>query len=274
MRERWGIRRLLVLGLVAVVVAAGVTGVLAFIAGRFDVRGPRVGDEEAAAVVRALAERYGPAKNSERDEEWILREALQDRRSGVFLDVGASDYRQNSNTYFLEKELGWSGIAVDPIESFAADYAAHRPRTRFVPLFVSDKSHALVKFFVNPQHTLVSSSQAEFTKRWGEGVNMRDVRTITLDDLLTELRVTHVDFLNMDIELSEPKALAGFSIQKYRPALVCIEAHPEVRQAILDYFAKNGYVAIARYIRADELNLWFKPLQPVQSRPDEPPARP
>jgi FkbM family methyltransferase len=254
-----------------VIVVIAVAVVLAFMAGRSGGRTPRVGDEEAAAVVRGLAERYGPAKNSEHDEEWILREALQDRRGGVFVDVGASDYQRFSNTYFLEKELGWSGIAIDPIESFAAGYAAHRPRTRFVSLFVSDRSHALVKFFVNPNQTLVSSSQAEFTKRWGQGVSMREVRTITLDDLLAQLAVTQVDFLNMDIELSEPKALAGFSIQKYRPALVCIEAHPEVRQAILDYFARNGYVAIARYIRADELNLWFKP---VQIRPEESPALP
>lgn len=253
-------RRLLIPGL-AVIALTVLAGTLAFIAGRSGVQSPRYGDEEAAAVVRALAERYGPAKNSEHDEEWIIREALQDRRDGVFVDVGASHYRRYSNTYFLEKELGWSGVAVDPIESFAADYAAHRPRTRFVSLFVSDRSHELVKFFVNPDQTLVSSSQQEFTKRWGEGVSMRDVRTITLDDLLAELGVTRVDFLNMDIELSEPKALAGFSIQKYRPALVCIEAHPEVRQAILDYFARNGYVAIARYIKADELNLWFRPVQ-------------
>ena len=241
------------------VVVTVATCLLAFIAAGAGGRAPRIGDEEAAAVVRALAERYGPAKNSENDEEWILREALQDRRGGVFVDVGASHFQQYSNTYFLEKELGWSGVAIDPIESFAADYAAHRPRTRFVPLFVADRSHALVKFFVNPNQTLVSSSDAEFTRRWGKDVSTIDVRTITLDDLLVELGVTQVDFLSMDIELSEPKALAGFSIRKFRPVLVCIEAHAEVRQAILDYFARNGYVPIARYLRADERNLWFKP---------------
>jgi FkbM family methyltransferase len=244
-----------------VVVVTVATCLLAFIAAGVGVRTPRVADEEVAAVIRVLAERYGSAKNSEHEEEWILREALQDRRGGVFVDVGASHFQQYSNTYFLEKELGWSGIAIDPVESFAADYAAHRPRTRFVALFVADRSHALVKLFVNPNQTLVSSSDPEFTQPWGKNVSTSDVRTITLDDLLVEFGVTQVDFLNMDIELSEPKALAGFSIQKFRPALVCIEAHPEVRQAILDYFARNGYVPIARYLRVDELNLWFKPAQ-------------
>jgi FkbM family methyltransferase len=248
------------------VLATVATCILALISTGTGVRTARGGDQEAAAVLRALAGRYGPAKNSEHDEEWILREALRDRRGGVFVDVGASHYQQNSNTYFLEKDLGWSGVAIDPIASFAADYAAHRPRTRFVPLFVSDRSHALVKFFVNPDQTLVSSSNPEFTRRWGSNVSASDVRTITLDDLLAELGVTHVDFLNMDIELSEPKALAGFSIQKFRPALVCIEAHAEVRQAILDYFARNGYVPIARYLRVDEQNLWFKPADPEGGR--------
>jgi FkbM family methyltransferase len=253
------IRRLLISCLVVVVTVA--LCLVVFIAAGYGVRTSRVGDDETAAILHGLMTRYGPAKNSENNEEWILREALQDRRGGVFVDVGASHFQHNSNTYFLEKERGWSGIAIDPLESFAADYAAHRPRTRFVPLFVSDRSHELVKFFVNPNHSLVSSSHAEFTRRWGKDVSATDVRTITLDDLLGELGVTQVDFLNMDIELSEPKALAGFSIQKFRPSLVCIEAHAEVRQAILDYFARNGYVPIARYLRVDELNLWFKPLE-------------
>jgi FkbM family methyltransferase len=253
------VRRVLIACLVVMVTVAAC--LLVFIAAGQGVRTSRVGDEEAAEILRGLMARYGPTKNSEHNEEWILREALQDRRDGVFVDVGASHFQDNSNTYFLEKERGWSGIAIDPIESFAADYATHRPRTRFVPLFVSDRSHALVKFFVNPNHTLVSSSHAEFTQRWGRDVSATDVRTITLDDLLAELGVTKVDFLNMDIELSEPKALAGFSIQKFRPSLVCIEAHPEVRQAILDYFARNAYVPIARYLHVDEQNLWFKPVE-------------
>jgi hypothetical protein len=86
------------------------------------------------------------------------------------------------------------------------------------------------------------------------------VSTITLDDLLVAERMTHIDFLSMDIELAEPEALAGFDVRRYAPALVCIEAHPEVRQRILDYFAAAGYVPVGKYLRLDEDNLWFMPL--------------
>jgi hypothetical protein len=88
-----------------------------------------------------------------------------------------------------------------------------------------------------------------------------DVPTITMNDLLRKHGIERFDFLSMDIELSEPKALAGFDIDKYRPELVCIEAHDEVKQFILDYFARHGYVIVGKYLDADDHNLYFTPLK-------------
>jgi hypothetical protein len=64
----------------------------------------------------------------------------------------------------------------------------------------------------------------------------------------------------MDIELAEPSALRGFDIDRYRPRLVCIEAHPDVRQFILDYFHRAGYVVVGKYLRVDVSNLYFTPV--------------
>ncbi len=86
------------------------------------------------------------------------------------------------------------------------------------------------------------------------------MKTITLDDLLAAEGLTTVDFMSMDIELSEPAALAGLDLARARPSLVCIEAHYDVRQAILDYFASRGYRLLARYLRADRANLYFAPI--------------
>ena len=68
-----------------------------------------------------------------------------------------------------------------------------------------------------------------------------------------------IDFLTMDIELAEPKALAGFDLVRYRPRLVCVEAHPDVRQHLINYFADRQYRVVGRYLRADPYNLWFAP---------------
>jgi hypothetical protein len=77
--------------------------------------------------------------------------------------------------------------------------------------------------------------------------------------VLDQAGVKSIEFLSMDIELAEPKALAGFDIDRFRPALVCIEAHADVRQQILDYFAKHRYTVIGKYLRVDPNNLYFQP---------------
>jgi hypothetical protein len=70
----------------------------------------------------------------------------------------------------------------------------------------------------------------------------------------------HIDFLSMDIEGAEPRALAGFGIQKYKPRLVCIESSPDVRDAIMQYFTTHGYERIDEYLPYDSVNWYFRPV--------------
>ncbi len=216
--------------------------------------------EEGRKELEPIYSQYGPNRYSRNVEEWLIRDYFQDRRSGVFLDIGANHYRDESNTYYLERELDWSGVAIDALEEFAADYGSHRPRTRFFALFVSDVAGSTARLYVPEENTLVASASLEFTKREGTPGVAKEIPTTTLNAVLEQLGLTRIDFLSMDIELSEPKALAGFDIDRYQPALVCIEAHPDVRQQILDYFARHRYTVVGKYLRADPRNLYFKPL--------------
>ena len=229
-----------------------------FVARSFD-----AGRRESNWEYAELARKYGPAKESRNAEEWIIRDFFQDRRDGVFLDVGANHYRTESNTYYLETQLGWTGIAVEPLTEFEADYGRHRPGTRFRAFFASDASNERARMFYLRQNSLVTSATKDFTAREGGGSPKEiDAPTITLDDLLTQEKIDRIDFLSMDIELSEPKALAGFDIRRFSPGLVCIEAHREVRQALLNYFHDHGYVVIGKYLGADPFNLYFTPRNP------------
>jgi len=209
--------------------------------------------------LRLFDERYGPERNSEHAEEWILRDFFRDKRNGVFVDIGANDYKRFSNTYYLDVERGWSGLAIEPQTKFAADYAKHRPRTTFVPLFVSDASNREAVLYVGRADVLASVSR-DLAESAGGSAEAVGVRTTSLDDVLDRSSISQFDFLNIDIELAEPAALAGFSIERFKPALVCIEAHLVVRQKILDYFAQHGYVLVGKYLRVDHHNLWFAPL--------------
>lgn len=210
--------------------------------------------------LRPLEKRFGQTRHSRQAEEWIIRDFFGDARDGVFADVGANHYRRDSNTYFLETQLGWSGVAVEPQVKFAADYAAHRPRTRFVPLFVSDRSNEKTVLYV-PSNDLIASGSQDFIAGEGGGDAVPvEVNTTTLDDVLTRAGITKLDFLSLDVELHEPEVLRGFSLDRWKPRLVCVESHFEVRQVIVDHFITRGYTIVGKYLRADGENLWFAPL--------------
>jgi FkbM family methyltransferase len=226
-------------------------------------RGPAPGDVgpvQSAREMDIFRKRYGPDHNTEREEEWLIRDYFKDRRGGVFVDVGANHYRATSKTYYLENKLGWSGLAIEPQREFAAEYAKYRPQTKFFPLFVSDVSNATAKLYLTKKSTMVASSDAAFVRQFGNPDEVRDVPTITLTDLLDNEGLRQIDFLSMDIELHEPRALRGFDIARFKPSLVCIEALLPVRQQILDYFARNGYVLVGKYVWVDLENLYFAPL--------------
>lgn len=219
--------------------------------------GPVMVEDNMLARART---QFGPDRFSEGPEEWLIRDFFGNQRDGVFVDIGAFEAVQWSNTYRLERDLGWRGLAVDVLEEFSAGYRQQRPRTRFVVAFVAGANDGMATIHINPSQKSVSSSTRDFTARFTQTMTTRDVPIRIMDSLLDEAGITTIDLLSMDIELGEPTALQHFSIARYRPRLVVVEAHGETRQAILDYFARADYVLVGKYLNADRQNLYFTPL--------------
>ena len=205
------ISRLLVtkrFGLLVVVLISGIAATAAALWGRAHPPAPslqtrmaeQLGEHGAEEWI-GLQQRYG-GRYSRNAEEWVVRDYFQDKRDGIFLDVGANDPRTENNTYFLETALGWSGIAIDAMGEFAADYTRFRPKTKFYALFVSDVSDATEDFFVPEQGPLGATNNRAFAERTGGYVDVRKVRTITLNDLLAHEKIAHVDFVSIDIVLA------------------------------------------------------------------------
>jgi FkbM family methyltransferase len=197
---------------------------------------------------------------SQHKEELIARDFFQDRRDGVFLDVGCASPIQDSNTYYLEKHLGWSGIAVDALPEFAQPWERKRPRSRFFNFYVSDHADTVEPFY-RAAHRGTSSVRKPQTGPGGKEMASEEIQvpTTTLNKLLDTNGVKRVDFFSIDIEGHEPAALAGFDIERFRPALACVEAKPANRQKILDYFAAHGYRQLERYLEHDPVNYYFAP---------------
>ena len=199
---------------------------------------------------------------SQGNEELVIRDFFQDRRGGFFVDAGAADPKRNSTTYYLEKHLGWSGIAIDALPEYAPRYLKQRPRTKFFHHIVTDHSGTFDEFY-RVRGVPDLSSTIEGRKWDGKELPAEKIRvsTITLDDLLDQNGVEEIDFMSMDIERGAPKALAAFDIARFQPQLICIEAGAgdDYRAGLLAYFEEHSYQRIEKYLKHDPFNWYFTP---------------
>lgn len=197
---------------------------------------------------------------SQHGEEVVIRDFFQDRKNGFFLDVGCAWPVHYSNTYYLEKELGWSGIGVDAIADHARRWRNRRPRSKFFNFIVADHSEGVESFYRTESGELGISTLTP-----GAGLGRKSewkeikVRTITLTDLLDQNGVSKIDLLSMDIEGAELIALAGFNINRFEPELVVVEVHAVARAPVQEYFSAHGYERIERYDPYDVYNYYFTP---------------
>ena len=211
---------------------------------------------DAAPLVDYLAQEN---HYSQHGEELIIRHFFRDRREGFFLDVGCAWPVRYSNTYYLESRLGWAGIGIDALPEYAERWHKRRRKSRFFNFIVTDHSGGLETFYRTERADLRGISSLERGRGPVGEVQYEEIQipTITLTDLLDQNDVASIDLLTMDIEGAEPLALAGFDIDRFKPELVCVEAHVDVREGLLEYFSAHGYVRLEQYAERDPVNYYF-----------------
>jgi len=64
--------------------------------------------------------------SQENQDKFYIERVAKFKCNGVFVDIGAGDGIKNNNTYFLEKNLNWSGLVVEYNPVLAESLRAHR----------------------------------------------------------------------------------------------------------------------------------------------------
>ncbi len=74
-----------------------------------------------------LAKSIGTYKSySQAQQDVFVLEMLEKKRGGYYVEIGAYDEIQSSNTYTLEKNYGWNGFSIEWDEHAASDFNAVR----------------------------------------------------------------------------------------------------------------------------------------------------
>lgn len=158
---------------------------------------------------------------------------------GYFVELGANDGINQSNTFHLEKFKGWKGVLVEPIPHNFLNCLKIRSQKTHV------FSNACVSFeyhekFVEIQYSNLMSvslnlesdisdpiSHANLGKQFlseSEKVFTFGAVARTLQSILEEARSPSlIDLLSLDVEGSEIEVLKGINHDKYKFKYICIE---------------------------------------------------
>lgn len=212
--------------------------------------------------LRAVPGRTGLLKEKSRysvfDEEVIIRDFFQDRRDGVFVDVGCAWPIQANNTYYLEHHLGWTGVGIDALDDYAPQWQEKRPGAKFLNYLVTDQPSGTGEFYRSQNLGLSSALKDRADGRHFGGtleVEKIEVSAATLNEILDAEGITRIDLLALDIEGHEIAALRGLDLQRFQPELIVSEGiRPEV-DALLE---RNGYERIERYVPFDRTNRYYR----------------
>lgn len=170
---------------------------------------------------------------------------------GFFFEAGAMDGFYESNTYYLEKFRGWSGVLVEPQPDIFQKIAYARPHAKAY-------NCALVASGYHSEYVDILESGAcsrVCPPKLSEANQKRVVRVParTITSILDESAPAQIDLLSLDVEGYEMEVLHGLDFDKYRPRKMLIESLSDVHQKQIADFLSPMYRCVKRVTERDYL---------------------
>lgn len=154
--------------------------------------------------------------------------------NGFYIEAGAADGINQSNTLFLEKQKGWTGILVEPNPEAFAACCSTRPASKVYncALVSYDYKDSEIEMYFRRWYQgdpgLVTStfdSPINKVDAWEGYMYSYNVPARTLDSILEECQVSEIDYLSLDVEGYELNVLRGFNFKLYKPKIILLESH-------------------------------------------------
>lgn len=208
----------------------------------------------------------GKSKSQIRQDLFVLSH-LNFKRNGYFVEFGSTNGYDLSNTYLMEKELGWSGILAEPATVWKKDLKNNRNCNIETDCVWKDSNSTLTfnEVTVAELSTIDSYSDTDSHKDARKKGKTYSVKTISLIDLLTKYNApAHIDYLSIDTEGSEYEILNSFDFSKYTFSVItCEHNYTFKREKLWSLLTRQGYERVF-----EDLSLfddWY--VRPAQQKP-------
>jgi FkbM family methyltransferase len=210
--------------------------------------GVRIDAPEASLAGHTTLEQLQRRSPSQLGQDlWVLQRTGY-KRSGFFVEFGATDGVRLSNTYLLETEFGWQGICAEPNPRMFAKLQKNRrcvvsetcigaTTGEVVEFVLAEEFGGMVKDMSNDMHA--AKREAYFTS----AAHRTTFQTVSLHDMLVRLNAPReIDYISVDTEGSEYEILRAFPFDLWHVRCFTVEHnYTSTRADLLRLFQSHGY---------------------------------
>jgi FkbM family methyltransferase len=185
---------------------------------------------------------------SQLGQDLEVLKCYNNKENGFFIEIGASDGIQLSNTYFLETQHNWKGICCEPIPEQFERLVINRPKSICFNEAVYNKSGLTVTFDIALSGDMLSgiSDHIDTYKSYVDANKKSfQVKTISLMDILDRANApSFIEYMSLDTEGSELEILKTFDFGKYTFGLIDVEHNfiEPRRSEIKNLLLSKGYI--------------------------------
>jgi FkbM family methyltransferase len=202
-------------------------------------------------LLKLLAEiNSGHSFQGEINQDLLAFLWFKGKRDGFYIDIGANDGVNSSNTYLFEK-IGWKGVCVEPIPELFRTLTENR-KCDCYNVAISDKNNDEAEFVKALGVEVLSGLEKEMTESHKERIFREKgeiqtikVKTITFNELMSNHQnINYVDFLSVDVEGAEMSILKTIDFKKYKFGLISVENNEETPgdgERMRNYMLERGY---------------------------------
>jgi FkbM family methyltransferase len=208
------------------------------------------------------------SKSQLRQDLFVLS-YLSFKKDGYFVEFGATNGVDLSNTFLMEKEFGWNGILAEPAKIWHKDLKKNRCCNIETDCVWKDSNSILAFNEVNDAElsTIDIYSAKDLHKDTRKQGKIFEVKTISLIDLLKKYNAPKsIDYLSIDTEGSEWEILSHFDFSEYSfDVITCEHNFTPMREKLYVLLTKHGYQRVFEelssiddwYIKIDRNNFRY-----------------
>lgn len=174
------------------------------------------------------------------NDKWVINKIFKHKRDGYFIEAGAMAGVWGSNTYTLEKYLGWRGICVEPSDDMFKQLKKNRKCT-CENLCLADRAQDVQYMEVTEEGYqgyggIIENLSMSKKKYWKDGIP-KVKKAITFCELLKKNNAPKtIDYLTLDLEGGEYNVLKNFPFNEYTFLAITIEG-----ESCNDLLISKGY---------------------------------